>query len=57
MNLGRAVNSTAYDFGASITPDARWLVFSSNRTDDGDEKGPQNVYRIEVERVPALAVD
>lgn len=57
VNLGPAVNSTAYDFGASITPDGRWLVFSSNRAEGGEESGPQNIYRIEVERVPALGVD
>jgi hypothetical protein len=32
-HLGAAVNSQGWDFGPRPTPDGRWLVFTSNRTD------------------------
>ncbi len=54
VNLGPAVNSEAYDFAASISPDGRRLLVSSNRGRDGGEPGRQDIYWIEVDRVPAL---
>lgn len=54
VNLGPGVNSEAYDFGATLSPDGRRLYVSSNRGRDGGEPGRQDVYVIEVERVPAL---
>lgn len=53
MNLGSVVNSEASDFGAEITPDRRWLTFSSNRS-RGLDRDRQDVYWIPVDAVPAL---
>ncbi len=54
VNLGPGVNSEAYDFGATLSPDGRRLYVSSNRGRDGGEAGRQDIYVIAVERVPAL---
>jgi hypothetical protein len=42
-NLGPAVNSAEYEYGPTVSPDGRYLYFSSHRRGLGD------IYRIELE--------
>jgi len=44
-NLGAPVNSPEYEYGPSISPDGRWLYFTSHR------RGSADVYRIPVDRI------
>jgi hypothetical protein len=41
-NLGPRVNSDTYEYGPSISPDGRFLYFTSHR------RGPGDIYRIAV---------
>lgn len=49
VNLGAPINSEAYEYGAFVSPDGRWLWFTSHRGKSAD------LYRIETSAVPALA--
>lgn len=49
VHLGAPVNSEAFEYGATVSPDGRWLWFTSHRGDSAD------VYRIETAVVPELA--
>lgn len=49
VHLREAVNSGAFEYGATVSPDGRWLWFTSHRG------GSADVYRIETAAVPALA--
>lgn len=50
-NLGPLVNSPAFDASPAVTPDGRFLLFSSNRAAEGEGAGRHNIYVIELERV------
>jgi Tol biopolymer transport system component len=54
LNLGPAVNSSADDFGATITPDGQDLVFSSTRAFPSQKVGLIQVWTVPVSAVPAL---
>lgn len=54
VNLGPSVNSAADDFGATITPDGRTLVFSSTRAFAGRKAGLAQVWSVPIDEVPAL---
>jgi len=41
--LGAEVNSAEYEYGPAISPDGRYLYFSSHRCGEGD------IYRTELE--------
>ncbi len=43
-NLGPTVNSEFNEYGVAVSPDAKWLYFSSNRP-RGDEPRPSNAGR------------
>ena len=45
-NLGKEVNSEAAEFRARITPDGKYLLFSSNRTVDTTKRGIQNLFWV-----------
>lgn len=49
VHLGEPVNSDAYEYGATLSPDGRWLWFTSHRG------GSADIYRIETRSIPALA--
>lgn len=53
-NLGPAVNSSADDYFARLTPDGRTLLFTSTRAFDGQVEGLGQVWSIPVSAVPAL---
>lgn len=53
VNLGPPVNSAAFDFTPSFSPDGRWLYFASMRSRSGADFR-SDVYRIRVNSVPAL---
>ncbi len=53
-NLGPGVNSPHADFGARLTPDSQWLVFSSTRPFEGQEAGLIQVWQVPTAQVPAL---
>ncbi len=44
-NLGAAVNTEEYEYGATLSPDGQWLYFSSHRGGNAD------VYRIRLSEV------
>ena len=59
INLGKSINSSASDFGPYVTPDGKYLFFSSYRTQDTEKfkntrydelmnlyRSPQNGYAI-----------
>ncbi len=50
-NLGPLVNTSAFDASPAVTPDGRFLLFSSNRSTEGEGTGRHNIYVIEVERL------
>lgn len=52
--LGAAVNSPHADFAGRVTPDGRYLVFTSNRPQRGEGAGLYQVWHLPVDRVPAL---
>lgn len=54
INLGTRINSTASDFSASLTPDSRFIVFSSDRAFKGQAEGLLQVWYLPVNRIPAL---
>lgn len=54
VNLGPMVNSIAEEFGATITPDGKDLVFSSTRAFSGQKAGLIQVWTIPVSEVTAL---
>ncbi len=54
VNLGPAVNSAAADFGATLTPDGKDLVFSSTRAFPGQPAGLIQVWSVPVNEVRAL---
>jgi Tol biopolymer transport system component len=45
-NLGHPVNSPQYEYGPTVSPDGRYLYFSSHRRGLGD------IYRIQLEELP-----
>lgn len=47
-HLGAGINSSVYDFAPIISPDKKYLFFSSNRTAKKDEMGKQNIYYVEI---------
>jgi hypothetical protein len=54
-NLGPRVNSTEYDFSPRVTPDGRYLFFSSNRNVEGEGRGSQNIYYVELAALTPFA--
>lgn len=48
-NLGLGVNSFANEYGAAFSPDGRYLYFVSDR------RPPADLYRVEVQSLPALS--
>jgi hypothetical protein len=54
VNLGGDVNSAAEDFGAIITPDNQFLVFSSTRAFPGQARGLIQVWQVALADIPAL---
>lgn len=50
-SLGNLVNSPEYDFAPRISPDGKYLFFSSNRNVEGEGRGKQNIYFIELKTV------
>lgn len=54
VNLGPEVNSAAEDFGPTITPDGKDLVFSSTRGWKGQRAGLIQVWSVPLAEVPAL---
>ena len=54
VNLGGAVNSAAEDFGATITPDNQFLVFSSTRAVPGQAQGLMQIWQVALADIPAL---
>ncbi|HKI01899.1 MAG TPA: hypothetical protein VKK31_07970 [Thermoanaerobaculia bacterium] len=55
LNLGPPVNSSAFDFSPRLSPDAKSLLFSSNRSVDSEGRPRHQVYSIEAQEVEALA--
>jgi len=53
-NLGPKVNSAYADSGARLSPDRRWLVFSSTRPFEGQSAGLIQVWYLPTENLPAL---
>jgi Tol biopolymer transport system component len=45
-NLGAPINSSEYEYGPSISPDGRWLYFTSHR------RGSADIYRVPVDQIP-----
>lgn len=56
-NLGEPINSSQFDFAPRISPDGRRLYFSSNRSLDGEGRGSQNIYFVEVRPVRSGPTD
>ncbi|MFW6089808.1 MAG: hypothetical protein ACODAB_08640 [Gemmatimonadota bacterium] len=50
-NLGPLVNSPAFDASPAVTSNGRFLLFSSNRSIEGEGTGRHNIYVIELERL------
>ena len=48
VHLGEGINSPVYDFAPLISPDKKYLFFSSNRTAKAGEMGRQNIYFVQV---------
>lgn len=46
-NLGAPINSSAFDLAPRFSPDGRRLYFSSNRREDQEDAGIQNIYYVE----------
>lgn len=46
-NLGAPIDSSAFDFAPRFSPDGRRLYFSSNRSEDQEGAGMQNIYYVE----------
>ena len=44
-NLGSPINSAEYEYGPAVSPDGRWLYFTSHR------RGNADLYRIRMDRV------
>jgi Tol biopolymer transport system component len=53
-NLGPVVNSPHAEFGARLSPDGQWLVFSSTRPFEGQAAGLIQVWQVPTSSVPAL---
>ena len=49
-HLGRPINSPEYDYGPLLSPDGRWLFFTSHRRGTGD------IYRVDA-RLLGLSAD
>lgn len=43
--LGQPINSAEYEYGPTVSPDGRWLYFTSHRG------GSADVYRVELEKL------
>ena len=50
-SLGTLVNSSEYDFAPRISPDGKYLFFTSNRNIEGEGRGKQNIYFVEIQSV------
>ena len=48
VNLGPAVNSFANEYGASLSPDGKHLLFASDRYP------PANIYSVAIDEIPTL---
>ena len=48
VNLGPAVNSFANEYGATLSPDGRYLFFTSDR------RPPADIYRVAIEDIPVI---
>jgi Tol biopolymer transport system component len=48
-NLGQPVNSSSYEYGPFVSPDGRYLYFTTHRRGLGD------IVRVQLEEVPELA--
>jgi len=51
FHLGGGINSPGWEFGARPTPDGKWLVFTSNRTNSGDPYTRPLKYRELLEKI------
>lgn len=49
VHLGKPINSDAFEYGASVSPDGKWLWFTSHR------EGSADLFRIRTSSVPELA--
>ena len=47
-DLGPAVNSFANEYGATLSPDGRYLFFTSDR------RPPADIYRVAIEDIPVI---
>ena len=57
MSLGPGINSVGFDGSPWVTPDDRFLIFTSSRpTDDSGEQDFFNVYAVSFD-LPGLAPD
>ena len=54
VNLGNSINSAAKDLSARLTPDNRFIVFSSDRAFKFQAAGLLQVWYLPVSRIPAL---
>lgn len=52
--LGKAINSQYSDFAGRITPDGKFLVFTSDRPVDGGQPGLLQVWQVPVAELPEL---
>lgn len=48
VHLGAGVNSSAFDFAPLVSPNKKFLFFSSNRSANPNEIGRQNIYFVEI---------
>lgn len=51
VHLGAGVNSSAFDFAPLVSPDKKYLFFSSNRSANPNETGRQNIYFVGVKEL------
>jgi hypothetical protein len=51
IHLGPPINSEAYEYGPFVSPDGRWLWFTSHR------EGSADLYRIELTSIPELVTE
>lgn len=49
IHLDEPVNSESFEYGATVSPDGRWLWFTSHR------EGSADIFRIETTAIPELA--
>lgn len=54
INMGESVNSPEYEFRPYVTPDGKYLFFTSNRAKD---QGQGNIYWVDTEVIKSLKPD